>query len=97
MSNCINSELLNIVTDVVEEQYKELLQAQAANKGSVTTVFPMYTQFIAGCEEYELYVSPGPSMGGFSNSQYGAPQDQAQPAPVPYFGDWTIVAPSNLI
>ncbi|KAJ9053006.1 hypothetical protein DSO57_1028506, partial [Entomophthora muscae] len=32
---------------IIEEQYQELLQAQAADQGSTTTVFPVYTQFNA--------------------------------------------------
>ncbi|KAJ9081373.1 hypothetical protein DSO57_1015268 [Entomophthora muscae] len=33
-------------------------------------------------------------MGGLSDSQYGTPQDQTQPVPVPHSGDWATVAPS---
>ncbi|KAJ9064907.1 hypothetical protein DSO57_1025434 [Entomophthora muscae] len=83
--------------DIVKEQYQELIQAQATDQGSATTVFPVYTQFNASCEEAEFYVSSDPSMGGFSDSQYGVPQDQAQPVPVPHSGDWATVDPSNQI
>ncbi|KAJ9054582.1 hypothetical protein DSO57_1012861 [Entomophthora muscae] len=82
--------------DIIEEQYQELLQAHATDQGSVTATAPVYTQFNASCEEAEFYVSPGPSMGGFSECQYGVPQDQAQPLPVPHSGYWVTVAPFNL-
>ncbi|KAJ9077617.1 hypothetical protein DSO57_1015044 [Entomophthora muscae] len=92
--NCVNSQC--------PEFYAEdaLMLSQVIYLGllwSATTVFPVYTQFNASCEKAELYVSSGPSTGGFSDSQYGAPQDQAQPAPVPHFGEWTTVAPFNPI
>ncbi|KAJ9082603.1 hypothetical protein DSO57_1002978 [Entomophthora muscae] len=83
--------------DIVEEQYQELLQSQAADQESTTAMAPVYTQFNASYEEAKLYVLPGPSTGEFSNSQYGASQDQIQPETVPHFGDWETMSPSNPI
>ncbi|KAJ9074863.1 hypothetical protein DSO57_1002294 [Entomophthora muscae] len=54
--------------EIAEEQYQELLQAQAADQGSTTAKAPVYTQFNSSYEEAKLYVSPGPSVGGFSDS-----------------------------
>ncbi|KAJ9049629.1 hypothetical protein DSO57_1022403 [Entomophthora muscae] len=80
---------------IVGEQYQELLQAQAADQGSTTTMVPMYTQFNASREEGELYVSTASSMGGFSDAQYVDPQDQAQPEPVPHSEAWAALALSG--